>query len=97
MKYTGGSETKGGFYWKKGKWEIVAVEGKTGTLPGGNREEYIRVHGLLLLPTALVLSVAYVMFLPVMGFAMLFWAIVNKLSGPMRRVLALRPTRHATN
>lgn len=97
MKHTGGSETKGGFYWKKGKWEIVAVEGTTGTLPGNSQDEYIRVHGLLLLPAALILSFAYVVFLPVVGFATLIWALVSKLSGPMRRVLVLRAARHESN
>ncbi len=37
MTRKGGNETKGGFYWKKGDWEIVTVEGKKGVLPGYGR------------------------------------------------------------
>ena len=37
MTRKGGNETKGGFYWKKGDWEIVTVEGKKGILPGYSR------------------------------------------------------------
>ena len=48
MRHKGESETKGGFYWKRGEWEIVTVDGKRGTLPGPGDAEYIRVPGLLL-------------------------------------------------
>ncbi len=87
MKRTGGSEAKGGFYWKQGEWEIVTVEGKQGTLPGSNAARYIRIPGLLLLPLALVVSIGYVIFLPVVGFAMLIQALFVKLS----RALAHQP------
>lgn len=36
MTTKGGSETKGGFYWKTGAWEIVTVEGNRGALPAGS-------------------------------------------------------------
>jgi hypothetical protein len=71
MTRKGGNETKGGFYWKKGDWAIVTVEGKTGTLPGSQDEEFIRIPGLLFIPVALTISVVYVVFLPFVGFAML--------------------------
>lgn len=85
MKHKGGSETKGGFYWKKGAWEIVTVEGKTGMLPGTEESEYIRVHGLLLLPVALIISIAYVVFLPVVGFAMVFGTLGKKIGKALFR------------
>lgn len=79
MKHNGGCETKGGFYWKKGSWEIVTVEGKSGTLPGQSDCEYMRVPGLLLFPVALIISVAYVVFLPLVGFAMVFGTLFRKM------------------
>lgn len=85
MKHTGGNETKGGFYWKKGAWEIVTVEGKTGILPGGEDAQYVRVPGILVLPVALLLSIAYVVFLPVVGFAMLFGALFGKVGRAVAR------------
>lgn len=80
MTHIGGSETKGGFYWKKGAWEIVTIEGENGRLPGGNNESYLRVPGLLVVPLALVISIAYVVFLPVIGFTMLFGAAWGRFS-----------------
>lgn len=85
MKHTGGSQTKGGFYWKKGEWEIITVEGKSGTLPGTSAARYLRIPGLLLLPVGLVLSLVYVIFLPVVGFAMLFHTLFAKLSRSLAR------------
>lgn len=84
MKHQGGSETKGGFYWKRGEWEIVTVDGKSGTLPGPKDAEYIRLPGLLLVPIALIVSIAYVVFLPLIGFAMLFHALAGKVAERVR-------------
>ena len=88
MARKGGSETKGGFYWKKGDWEIVTVEGKTGTLPGTEKVEFIRIPGILFVPVALIISVAYVVFFPFIGFAMLAKVITRKLR------IVLGGTRH---
>lgn len=85
MKHKGETETKGGFYWKRGQWEIVTVDGKSGMLPGPKDAEYIRVPGLLVIPVALIVSIAYVIFLPVIGFAMLFHALVGKVAGQLRK------------
>ena len=84
MRHKGESETKGGFYWKRGEWEIVTVEGKMGTLPGPGDAEYLRLPGLLLVPIALIVSIAYVVFLPLIGFAMLFHALAGKVAERLR-------------
>ncbi len=84
MKHIGGTETKGGFYWKKGEWEIVTVDGKKGTLPGGSGSQYVRLPGILVLPAALVLSIAYVVFLPFIGFAMLLRALGSRVAPALR-------------
>ena len=78
LNYKGGNQTKGGFYLKKGEWEIVTVEGKNGILPGGNECEYMRVPGLVIVPLAVTLGGAFVIFLPFIGFAMLFTMIATK-------------------
>ena len=78
MTHKGGNETKGGFYWKKGDWEIVTVEGKKGVLPGTAEAEYLRIPTILFIPVALTISVVYVVFLPFVGFAMLGKAITTK-------------------
>ena len=78
MTRKGGNETKGGFYWKKGDWEIVTVEGKKGMLPGPEQAEYLRIPTILFIPVALTISVVYVVFLPFIGFAMLGKAVTTK-------------------
>jgi len=80
FKHKGGNQTKGGFYLKKAEWEIVTIEGKSGILPGGNECEYMRVPGVLFVPLAVTLGGAFVIFLPFIGFAMLFAMIATKLA-----------------
>lgn len=83
MTTKGGSETKGGFYWKTGAWEIVTVEGNRGALPGGEYDSYLRIPGLLVIPLALAVSLSYVIFLPVIGFAMLFRTLGSRLAASL--------------
>lgn len=78
LNYKGGNKTKGGFYWKKGEWEIVTVEGKTGMLPGGNECQYMRIPGILFVPLSVILGGLFVIFLPFIGFAMLFGMVAVK-------------------
>ncbi len=80
FKHKGGNRTKGGFYLKKGEWEIVTVEGKNGMLPGGVGCEYMRVPGVLFVPLAVILGGAFVIFLPFIGFAILFGTIATKVA-----------------
>ena len=84
LNHKGGENTKGGFYLKKGEWEIVTVEGKNGTLPGGVECEYIKLPALLFVPLAMVMGGLYVIFLPFIGFAMLFTMIAKKAARGLR-------------
>src|ERR1022692_4039624 len=84
LKYKGGDDTKGGIYLKKAEWEIVTVEGKNGTLPGGLECEYIKLPALLFVPLAMVMGALYVMFLPFIGFAILFTMIAKKAARGVR-------------
>jgi len=72
LTYKGGDPAKNCFYWKKGEWEIVTAEKENGRLPGGPDCEYIKVPGILLVPAALTLGGLFVIFLPFIGFAVLF-------------------------
>ena len=84
LKYKGGQEAKGGFYLKKGEWEIATLEGKTAILPGGAECEYIKLPALLFVPRAMVMGALYVMFLPFIGFAMLFKLVGGKAAHAVR-------------
>ena len=79
MVRKGGSKTKGGFYWKKGEWELVTVEGKSGTLPGREDVEYLWIPAILFVPVALIMGLAFYLFLPFIGFAMLISVLVKKI------------------
>ncbi len=84
LKHNGGDNTKGGFYLKKGEWEIVTVEADNGTLPGGTECEYLRLPAILFVPLAMVMGALYVIFLPFIGFAMLFAMIAKKAAYGLR-------------
>jgi len=96
LTYRGGTKAKGGLYWKAAEWELVTMDGE-GMLPGEAECKYLRVPVLLFLPAALVLGAAYVVFLPFIGFAMLFATIGRKVAAMMRaageRVGILRGAR----
>ena len=78
LTYKGGNQTKGGFYLKKGEWEMVTVDGKSGMLPGDNECEYVKIPALLFVPLMVTLGGVFVIFLPFIGFAMLFTVIATK-------------------
>lgn len=79
MVLKGGSKTKGGLYWKKREWEIVTIEGKDGVLPGAENTEYFCIPGTLFAPVALILGLAFYVFLPLLGFAMVMSVIGKKI------------------
>ncbi|TAM80650.1 MAG: hypothetical protein EPN47_15450 [Acidobacteria bacterium] len=101
MTLKGGSEAKGGFYWKRGDWEIVTVEGKAGTLPGTEKTEYLRVPLVLFVPITMMISVAYVFFFPCVGFYLLakmgatkLRVVIRDSSQWMAKKLALQTSGH---
>ena len=85
MASKGGSKTKGGLYWKKGKWEMVTVERKNGRLPGTEEDAYLRIPAILVPPVALVLGLGFYLFLPFIGFAMLLKVIATKIRRELQR------------
>jgi hypothetical protein len=80
----GGSKVPAGFYFNKKNWEIVTVSGKRGgVLPGGPETEYLKIPALAMLAAAPVLGAAFVVFLPVIGFALLAGAAFKKAARPV--------------
>ncbi len=71
-KHIGGSTVKAGFYWNLKKWEMVTLSGAGGTLPGTGADRYLKVPVLALLVLAPIMGACYAMFLPFIGFALLF-------------------------
>ncbi len=80
----GGSKVQAGFYFNKANWEIVTVSGKKGgLLPGSPQTGYLKIPALAMLAAAPVLGAAFVVFLPVIGFALLATAAFKKAVKPV--------------
>lgn len=78
-RYYGGNKVKAGFYWSLQGWETHSIPGKGGILPGAEDTHYYRVPMFLVLFGAPLLGLAYVIFLPFIGFAMVFSFLGQKL------------------
>jgi hypothetical protein len=76
----GGTKAPGGLYWHFGNWEIKALDGKEVTLPGSADERYLRIPTVALLVLGPVMGLAFAMFLPFIGFALLATQIVRKVA-----------------
>ena len=84
-----------GFYFNPRRFAIKSLE-ERGRLPGETGDAYLRLPALAVLPLALVASLAYVIFLPLVGFLMLGRIAVEKLadlvgSGGRSAVRVLQP------
>jgi hypothetical protein len=72
--HNGGETVKGGFYWNRRTWHLEMVEGKRGTLPGDGATRYLWVPTLVMLMLAPLMGGLFVVFLPFIGFVLLFAA-----------------------
>ncbi|MBI4515583.1 MAG: hypothetical protein HY699_07185 [Deltaproteobacteria bacterium] len=93
-RYHGNEVVKAGFYWSPARWEIVPIAKGGGMLPGTADNRYIRLPLLLLMAVGPFMGALYVMFLPLLGFAMLFGFGGKKLYGAVRNI-AGNPARTA--
>ncbi len=70
--YKGGSKVNHGFYWSLQAWEMAMAPAEGTTLPGKADWSYIRIPTFCFLLMAPIMGALYVIFLPVVGFALLF-------------------------
>ena len=92
----GGSRTQDGFYWKRGNWEIITVEGEDGRLPGTADTEYLRIPTILFGPLALLFGFSFYIFLPVIGLAMVLIFVAKKIWHGFGRVHTARDVKGAS-
>ena len=78
-KVNGGSNVVGGYYWSPKKWSVVVVSGKEGVLQAPQDEQFIKVPFIFMVPMILTVSLMFVIFLPVIGFALTIQTIIKKL------------------
>ena len=75
--YTGRQTVEAGIYLNTKTFAVQMLD-KTGTLDGTELETYRRIPMLLMLAAAPVLGLAYVMFLPFIGFATVLHLVGTK-------------------
>lgn len=72
---TAGATVKGGFYLNRDAWDLIAVNGKEGVLPGDEGQRYIKLPVWAVLAIAPAAGGLFVVFLPLIGFALVaLWA-----------------------
>ena len=88
LRHHGGTSVKCGFFWNPARWEIVTVPKEGGVLPGGPEHRYVRIPIILLLVVAPVMGGLYVVFLPFIGFALVFGYAGRRLGEALQRGFA---------
>ena len=80
FKRIGGEKVRKGNYWNFSTGERIHLE-KGGILPGDASVTYLKFHPAMFLIVGPLLGLAYVIFLPVIGIAMVIWIIGGKVFG----------------
>ena len=84
-KYTGGEKVGGGYYWNLRSWEVEVVGNEGGRLRDPNGARYLKVHFLALFAIVPLLGAIFLMFLPLIGFALFAYAIAKKITGAVTK------------
>jgi hypothetical protein len=86
---TAGTTVNGGYYLNRDAWDLVAINGKEGVLPGADGQRYLKLPVWAVLVLAPLLGSMFVMFLPMIGFVLVFmhlgrlsWSLVARLRRP---------------
>lgn len=83
-KYIGGMKVGGGYYWNPRTWEVHAIGSEGAMLPGSERAHFARIPFPLLFVVVPLLGALFLMFLPVIGFALLGHAAWKRLVGGVK-------------
>ncbi len=83
--YNGNSKVKSGYYFSTSTLGIEVVGEDGGTLPGPATRRYVGVPFPVLFVIVPVVGLAFLMFLPFIGFALLGSAVVQRVTGHVSR------------
>lgn len=89
----GGNRVDGGFYLNPRTWNLVAVNGKKGVLPGKGDDRYLKVPALAMLAAAPLLGATLVVFLPFVGIALFAATGLRKIAGLEKSKKPAEPAR----
>ena len=80
-----GKAAKAGFYFNTRSWDIELNRVNGEALPGNADDRYVRIPAVALLILGPAMGFLFVIFLPFIGFALLFREIGHKLLGWLPR------------
>src|ERR1035437_4051517 len=86
-RYESKTQVGGGYYFNTTSWTLHAVDGERGELPGVSGTRWVRLPTVLMIASALVLSLAFVLFLPVAGLVLFGVVAVGVLLRSLRGFL----------
>ena len=75
-RYESRTQVGGGYYFNTTSWTLHAVDGERGELPGASGTRWVKLPTLLMIVAAVVVSLAFVLFIPVAGLV-LFGVVVG--------------------
>jgi hypothetical protein len=80
--YTNGQQVGGGYYWNARNWEVEVVSDDGGSLKGG---DYVKVPFPVLFVIVPLLGALFLMFMPMIGFALFAYAVTRKVASAFTR------------
>jgi hypothetical protein len=79
-KYESGMKVGGGYYWNARGWSVEVVPSEGGRLAGEKGARYVKVPFPALFVIVPTLGALFLVFLPLVGFGLLAYAIAKKLA-----------------
>ncbi len=83
--YAGGMQVNGGYYWNPRSWAVSVVPNEGGRLEGTGEASYLKLPFPVLFVVVPLLGALFLMFLPLVGFALFGYAIVKKVTGGVKQ------------
>lgn len=71
LTYKAGENAKNGYYFNRDEWTMVVAPPEGVVLPGHEGERYVKLPTVALLVAAPILGLAFVVFMPFVGLALL--------------------------
>ncbi len=82
--FKGGTQVKAGYYWQPRSWKVEVIPPEGGRLPEAGAS-YLKLPFPLLFVVVPVLGALFLMFMPLIGFALFAQAIVKKVTGGVKQ------------
>jgi hypothetical protein len=74
----GGDTVEPGFYWSRGRWQIVTAGPGRSVLAGGPADAYLTLPAPAAIAIAPAMGALFALFLPFIGFALVFRELATR-------------------